>query len=125
MGLRKSSNSVGTEGMTSKKLLSLVESALEELKAQDVVSLEVSSITDLTDYMVIASGTSNRHVNSMAEHVELEAKKAGYRALGVEGKEESEWVLVDFADVVVHIMQPAIRSFYDLESLWSDMGEKA
>ena len=109
--------------MTSKKLLSLIESALDDVKAQDVISLDVSSLTDLTDYMVIASGTSNRHVNSLAENVELEAKKAGYRALGVEGKDASEWVLVDFADVVVHIMQPSIRSFYDLESLWSDMGE--
>lgn len=109
--------------MTSKELLSLIESALDDLKAQNVISLDVSSLTDLTDYMVIATGTSNRHVNSLAEHVELEAKKAGHRALGVEGKDASEWVLVDFADVVVHIMQPAIRSFYDLEGLWSDMGE--
>ncbi len=109
--------------MTSKELLSLVESALDDLKAQDTIALDVSSMTDLTDYMVIASGTSNRHVNALAENVELEAKKAGYRALGVEGKDASEWVLVDFADVVVHIMQPSIRTFYDLEGLWSDMGE--
>ncbi|MFK7731015.1 MAG: ribosome silencing factor [Pseudomonadales bacterium] len=109
--------------MTSKELLSLIESALDDMKAHDVVALDVSSLTDLTDYMVIASGTSNRHVNALAENVELEAKKVGLRAIGVEGKDGSEWVLVDFADVVVHIMQPSIRSFYDLESLWSDMGE--
>ncbi len=107
--------------MNSDTLLEIVENALDELKAENVVVLNVQSMTDLADYMVIASGRSNRHVSSLAEHVELEAKKAGVQALGVEGKEGAEWVLVDFADIIVHIMQAATRSFYDLEGLWSHM----
>lgn len=111
--------------MTSEQLLELITASLEELKAQDIVTLNVASLTDVADYMVIASGTSNRHVASLSEHVALEAKKQGNPALGIEGNDVSEWVLVDFADIIVHVMQPAIRSFYDLEGLWSGLDDPA
>ncbi|MFK8020318.1 MAG: ribosome silencing factor [Pseudomonadales bacterium] len=109
--------------MNSKELLKLILSSLEELKAQDISTLNVGSLTDVADYMVIATGTSNRHVGSLAEHVALEAKRSGLPALGIEGDDVSEWVLVDFGDVIVHVMQPSIRDFYDLESLWSGLEE--
>ncbi len=107
--------------MKSNKLLQQIQESLEDLKAQDISVLDVQSLTDVADYMVIATGTSNRHVKSLAEHVALEAKKAKSPALGIEGDDVSEWVLVDFGDIVVHIMQPSIREFYDLESLWSGL----
>lgn len=100
------------------KLRKLVRIALEDLKAEDIVEMDVHDKTSVTDYIVIASGTSNRHVKSIAGNVIAEAKQAGYRPLGVEGENEAEWVLVDLGDVVVHVMQPKVRDFYDLESLW-------
>jgi ribosome-associated protein len=99
-------------------LRKLVMTALEDLKAEDIVEMDVHDKTSVTDYVVIASGTSNRHVKSIAGNVVAETKQAGYRTLGVEGEDEAEWVLVDLGDVVVHVMQPKVRDFYDLESLW-------
>jgi ribosome-associated protein len=101
-------------------LRQLAVNALEDLKGVRIVCLDVTELTDVTDYMVIASGSSNRHVKSLADNVSVEAKKQGVRPLGMEGQSGSEWVLVDFGDVVVHIMLPATRDFYDLEGLWSD-----
>ena len=102
----------------SSALLALAKTALEDLKARDVRVLDVSQLTPITDYMVIASGTSRRHVQSIAEHVVECAKAAGYPPIGVEGADGAEWVLVDLQDVVVHVMQPEIRDFYKLENLW-------
>ena len=102
-----------------KNLRDTVISALEEVKAQDIVSINVSDITDVMDTMVVASGNSSRHVKSLANNVVVEAKAAGYSLLGVEGEDSGEWVLVDFGDVIIHIMLPATRVFYDLEKLWS------
>lgn len=99
-------------------LKALVIEALDDLKAVNTVSLDVSGLTDVMDYLVIASGTSNRHVKSLADNVCMEAKKQGMRPIGVEGEDAGEWVLVDFGDVVVHVMLPATRDFYDLERLW-------
>lgn len=104
--------------MESEALKSLVLEALDDLKAVNPVELDVSGLTDVMDYLVVASGTSNRHVKSLADNVCMEAKKAGVRPLGVEGEQAAEWVLVDFGDVVVHVMLPATRDFYDLERLW-------
>lgn len=104
--------------MQNDDLLKLVTAALEELKAKDIVSIDVREQTSITDYMLIASGTSSRHVAALSDNVVEKAKEAGYRPLGVEGKSGGEWVLVDLSDVVVHIMQPATRQFYDLERLW-------
>lgn len=104
--------------MESKQLADLIVEALDDLKANDVQVLSVGDISSIADTMIIASGTSNRHVKSLADHVELEAKKQGMRVIGVEGGDTAEWVLVDFGDVIAHIMLPATRAFYDLESLW-------
>ena len=82
------------------------------------LSLKVADLTSVTDHMVIACGTSNRHVKSLADNVIDKCKKQGIRPLGIEGTEKSEWVLVDLGDVVAHIMLPATRQFYDLERLW-------
>ena len=99
-------------------LKTLVTDALDDLKAVNTVTLDVTDLTDVTDCLVIASGTSNRHVKSLANNVVVEAKKAGIPPLGVEGDDVGEWVLVDFGDVVLHVMLPATRDFYDLERLW-------
>jgi len=101
------------------KLLALVIDALEELKGVDIRILEVSKLTSITDRMVIASGTSTRHVKSLADNVTRKTRAAGFRALGVEGEQAAEWVLVDLGDVVVHVMMPRTREFYALEKLWS------
>ena len=105
--------------MGGEELKQVVVDALDDLKAVNTVSLDVSGLTDVMDFLVIASGTSNRHVKSLADNVRMEAKKRGAPALGVEGENAGEWVLVDFGDVVVHVMLPATRDFYDLERLWA------
>jgi len=105
--------------MQAEQLKQIVETALDDLKAVNTVTLDVTELTDVMDYLVIASGTSNRHVKSLANNVVMEAKKQGARPLGVEGEGAGDWVLVDFGDVVVHVMLPATRDFYDLERLWS------
>lgn len=106
--------------MQAEQLKDLVISALEDVKAQDVSVIDVRNRTSVTDYMVLASGTSNRHVKSLAESVVSEAKEQGVRANSVEGSNVSDWILVDLGDVVVHVMMPATREFYDLERLWRD-----
>jgi ribosome-associated protein len=100
------------------KLRVLVKETLADLKAEDVVELDVRDKTSVMDYVIVASGTSSRHVKAIASNVVIEAKKAGYKPLGIEGETEGEWVLADLGDVVVHVMQPQVREFYDLESLW-------
>jgi ribosome-associated protein len=101
-----------------KSLLQLVSSALDGLKAADVQVLDVRHLTTVTDTMVIASGRSDRHVRAIAAAVVEQCKRAGHRPLGVEGERSGEWVLVDLADVVVHVMLPRVREFYSLEKLW-------
>ncbi|MGI1679134.1 MAG: ribosome silencing factor [Cellvibrionaceae bacterium] len=103
----------------SKPLNDVIMGALTDLKGKDIVTLDVSELTDVMDTLVIVSGTSNRHVKSLVDNVVEDAKAAGYRPLGVEGKEGGEWVLVDLGDTVVHAMIPSAREFYDLEKLWS------
>ena len=100
-------------------LLRTVREALGELKAKDVVEIDVREKSSVTDYMVIASGTSTRHVKSIANEVVVFAKKLDIMPLGVEGEREAEWVLVDLGDVVVHVMLPRVREFYALERLWT------
>jgi ribosome-associated protein len=96
-----------------------VLAALEELKAKDVREIDVRGKTSIADFLVIASGTSTRHVKSIADEVVKYAKQAGMMPLGVEGQREAEWVLVDLGDIVVHVMLPRIREFYGLERLWT------
>jgi ribosome silencing factor RsfS/YbeB/iojap len=100
-----------------------VRRALEELKAKDVVELDVRGRTSIADFIVVAAGTSTRHVKSIADEVVKYAKKAGMMPLGVEGQREAEWVLVDLGDIIVHVMLPRVREFYGLERLWSVGGD--
>jgi len=104
--------------MQTEELKAVVISALEDLKADNICVLDVQDKTSITDYMVIASGTSNRHVKSLAENLLIDVKQKGGKPLGIEGAEASDWVLVDLGEVVVHVMLPATRTFYDLESFW-------
>ncbi|MDH3272991.1 MAG: ribosome silencing factor [Gammaproteobacteria bacterium] len=105
--------------MNSEQLSTLIVDALEEVKAKDIIVLDVRDMTEVTDYMVVASGTSNRHVKALIENVTEKAKAAGHRPIGVEGEDGGEWVLLDLQDALVHVMQPKVREFYNLEKLWS------
>lgn len=96
----------------------LIVKALEDLKGKNISTLDVRHLTDVMDIMILVSGTSNRHVKSLADNAMLSLKKVGYRHYGMEGEDAGEWVLVDFGGVVLHVMQPHIREFYDLERLW-------
>lgn len=100
-------------------LLRQVHAAVEDLKAHDVVEIDVRGKTSVCDFMVIASGTSTRHVKSIADEVVRKVKELDVQPLGVEGEREAEWVLADLGDVVVHIMLPRVREFYALERLWT------
>ncbi|MGH8281039.1 MAG: ribosome silencing factor [Gammaproteobacteria bacterium] len=105
--------------MQAEQLRDLVVETLQDMKAVDIRALDVRGITVLTDFMVIASGTSDRHVKSLARSVLDKAREHAMRAMGIEGEQEGEWVLVDLRDVVVHVMRPQVRDFYNLEKLWS------
>jgi ribosome-associated protein len=102
------------------RLKKLVIDALEDLKAQDIKVLDVRGLSNVTDLMIVASGTSDRQVKAIAYHVVEKAKKKGLPPLGVEGEQVGEWALVDLGDAVVHIMLPQTRDFYNLEKLWGD-----
>ena len=104
--------------MNSEQLCDLVIEALEEVKAKDIVTLDVRELTTVTDYMIVASGTSNRHVKALAEAVADKSRGAGHRPAGIEGADGSEWVLLDLGDALVHVMLPRVREFYNLEKLW-------
>jgi ribosome-associated protein len=105
------------------QIKNLVIEAMEDLKAVDIRVLDVSELSSIADYMVIASGTSKRHVNSIAENVKKIIKENGLVPLGSEGEDGSEWVLVDLGDIIVNVMTPDTRAFYDLEKLWQPIPE--
>lgn len=107
-----------TQIKDSTALSEAIVNALDDSKAQDIVVIDVRHLTTMTDYMVIASGTSDRHVKSVASNLVDEMKKAGQRPIGVEGENDGEWVLVDLNDALVHVMHPRAREFYNLEKLW-------
>lgn len=109
--------------MHSKQLKELVVKAIEALKGNDVKVMDVRDMTSVTDSMIIVSGTSGRHVKSIADNVVGECKKNRVRPLGMEGDDRGEWVLVDLGDVIVHVMLPATRQFYDIERLWEPAPE--
>jgi ribosome-associated protein len=104
---------------TPEALLVQVRAALEEMKSKDAVEIDVRGKTSIADFLVVVSGTSTRHVKSIADEVVKFAKNCGVMPLGVEGEREAEWVLVDLGDVIVHVMLPRVREFYALERLWT------
>lgn len=99
-------------------LLQCVTSLLDDYKARDVQVIDVRGISSLSDYVILATGTSTRHLQAVAENLVVGLKRAGYQPLGVEGQRDSDWVLVDADDVIVHLMLPQAREFYNLEKLW-------
>lgn len=109
--------------MDSEQLKNLVIDALDDLKAQDITEIYVKSKTSITDYMIIATGTSSRHVQAVIDHVHEKVKAAGIMPLGTEGRGQTDWVLLDIHDVVVHVMTAQARAYYDLERLWGEGGK--
>jgi ribosome-associated protein len=110
--------------MTPEAVRDLALHALEDMKAVDVRALDVRSMTSIMDYMIVASGTSDRHVRSLVNAVVEKAREKGVRPLGMEGEQHAQWALVDLGDVVVHVMRPEVRDFYQLEKLWSFQEQK-
>lgn len=104
---------------TSAQLAELAIRAIEDIKGRDIQRLEVAPLTDVADVMIIAGGTSARHVKSIADNVVEQAKLAGYRPIGTEGTDAGEWILVDFGSVIVHVMGDEARRHYALEKLWT------
>lgn len=104
--------------MKFEELKLLVINALEDLKVAEITEVCVRDKTSMTDLMIVAIGTSNRHVKSLANNVVVEYKKTGMMPLGVEGERDGEWVLVDLGDIIVHVMQPQVRDYYNIEQLW-------
>ncbi|MBI5611988.1 MAG: ribosome silencing factor [Gammaproteobacteria bacterium] len=111
--------------MQAKKMQQLIHRALVDAKGQDIRVLDVRKVAGFTDYMVIASGTSSRHVATLAEKVVDKLRARGLKPIGLEGKEFGEWVLIDFGDVVTHVMHPQTRDFYNLEKLWAEIQPEA
>ena len=109
--------------MQPEELSQFIVKALDALKSDNIQVLDVRGMTSITDYMIVASGRSNRQVRALADKVVEAAATVGVKPVGVEGHEPGEWVLIDLGDVVVHTMQPATRDFYQLEKLWSESGE--
>ena len=103
----------------SEALKNLVIEALDEVKGLQVVALDVEEQTDITDFMIVATGKSGRQVKALTDSVVINAKAAGYVIKGVEGSDTAEWVLIDLGDVICHVMIPKLREFYGLERLWS------
>lgn len=118
-------HSLNTDTLKTDSLKTLVLDALDDLKAKDVTLLDVSRLTSVTDLMVVASGTSTRHVMALANNVVERVKAEGIQPLGVEGEAGADWVLVDLGDLVVHVMLPETRELYDLERLWADLPSDA
>jgi ribosome-associated protein len=108
----------GKAGNARASLKTVVLDALDDMKALDVKFLDVRGLTDIADFMVIASGTSDRHARSVAQRVVEKAKEAGFRPHGVEGQQDGDWVLIDLNEMIVHVMLPRVREFYGLEKLW-------
>ena len=111
--------------MNIKKLQKIAVAALEDIKAKDIEVLDTSKLSSMFDRIIIATGDSNRHVKSLARSVHDKVKEAGGQIIGVEGEEAGEWVLVDLGDIVVHVMQPMVRAYYNLEELWKVAPKRA
>ena len=111
--------------MKASELRDHVVAALEDLKGVNIVTLDVAALTPMTDHMVLVTGTSNRHVKALVDTANESSKAIGLQPLGIAGRESYDWVLVDLADVIVHVMNEEARNFYELERLWSDLDELA
>ena len=111
--------------MKASELRDHVVAALEDLKGVNIVTLDVAALTPMTDHMVLVTGTSNRHVKALVDTANESSKALGIQPRGIEGRESYDWVLVDLADVIVHVMNEEARNFYELERLWSDLDELA
>lgn len=105
--------------MPSESLSTIIQSAIEDLKGIDIRAIDVREMTSIADEMIIATGTSNRHVKALSRNLIDQAKEHGFRPLSSEGEDVADWILVDFGDTLVHLMLPETREFYDLERLWS------
>ncbi len=105
---------------TSDKILQIIKDTLENNKAENIVEIDLRGKTSIADYMVVASGTSQRHVASLAEKIYEDLKKAGFQAT-MEGEEKADWVLIDAFDVIVHIFKPEVRDFYNIEKMWQSI----
>ncbi len=106
--------------MESKELVKIAVDALEEIKAYDIVAIEIDEMGALFDFMIVASADSSRQTNALANNVQEKVKAAGGKVYSMEGQQTGEWLLVDLGDVIVHIMLPAVREYYDLEALWAE-----
>lgn len=109
--------------MNSEQLKALAIAAIEELKGQDITVLDVREQADFTDFMIVVSGTSQRHLKAISGQIYIDAKKAGEPSPAIEGEDSQDWILVDLGDVVVHLMRPETRALYEIEKLWS-LGKK-
>jgi len=111
-------NDSNTQKLATIQIRDIVVDAIEDAKGNDLKVIDVTHLTAITDYMMITSGTSNRHIQTIAETAMKKAAEQGFEKIGIEGLGHSEWVVVDFADVVLHIMSPAAREHYNIEGLW-------
>lgn len=104
------------------QILDIITGVLDDGKAQDVIVMDLQGKTSIANYMVVASGTSNRQVAALADNIQLKLKEAGFKSVS-EGKEKADWVLIDAFDVIVHIFRPEVREFYSIEKMWSSVGK--
>lgn len=102
------------------RFLTMLQEALDDIQAKDIITIDVRRQTTITDYMVVCSGRSSRHVKAIAEQTSEKMKAAGFPALSRSGLDGGEWALIDFGEVILHVMQPQSRAFYDLEGLWQE-----
>ena len=107
---------------TAKTILEIVKKSLDDGKAEDIQVIDLEGKSSIANYMVVASGTSNRHVASLAENLQIKLKENGFASVS-EGEEKADWILIDAYDVIVHIFKPEVRSFYSLEKMWSMVGK--
>ena len=106
------------------KILNIITQSLDDGKAEDIVTMDLQGKTSIANYMVVASGTSQRHVASLADQIEMKLKAAGYKSV-IEGAEKADWVLIDAFDVIVHIFKPEVREFYSIEKMWAAVANKS
>ncbi len=108
-----------SRALTPEKAKALIEKSLDADKALDIVTIPIKDSSALADYMIIATGTSSRHVNALAQKLKEKLEKAGQKSIRIEGLSQSDWVIMDAGDIIIHIFRPEVRSFYNLEKMWT------